>query len=277
MNRYFDEFIPRAIALAEEGRRNGTAYSYMTQSWVVSLYLDCPNAGMMSWPGNGAESVGRPNLHCPNASSIAAFKAALKRGDIFFHAFPHDGEASYYPDASLFESALSMAETLSSDLGIEAPVAVSQRDVPGWTRATLPLLRKHGIIGVSFGAGTPPGKPDVPPLCVWRDNASGAEVVLTYETGYGGDSTLFVLPNGVALAVAWQGDNTGPAPLDAVAGFYQQVSRAYPVCPHTNPATWPSVPHVAVCACRAPRSPLQHSTPFSRLRTSRRSRPSCPS
>jgi len=118
VNRYFDEFIPRAIALAEEGRRNGTAYSYMTQSWVVSLYLDCPNAGMMSWPGNGAESVGRPNLHCPNASSIAAFKAALKRGDVFFHAFPHDGEASYYPDASLFESALSMAETLSSDLGI---------------------------------------------------------------------------------------------------------------------------------------------------------------
>ena len=108
-------------------------------------------------------------------------------------------------------------------------MAVSQRDVPGWTRATLPLLRKHGIIGVSFGAGTPPGKPDVPPLCVWRDSASGAEVVLTYETGYGGDSTLFVLPNGVALAVAWQGDNTGPAPLDAVAGFYQQVSRAYPV------------------------------------------------
>jgi len=118
VNRYFDEFIPRAIALAEEGRRNGTAYSYMTQSWVVSLYLDCPNAGMMSWPGNGAESVGRPNLHCPNASSIAAFKAALQRRDIFFHAFPHDGEASYYPDASLFESALSMAETLSSDLGI---------------------------------------------------------------------------------------------------------------------------------------------------------------
>jgi len=156
-----------------------------------------------------------------------------------------------------------------------APVAVSQRDVPGWTRATLPLLRKHGILGVSFGAGTPPGKPDVPPLCVWRDSASGAEVVLTYETGYGGDSTLFVLPNGVALAVAWQGDNTGPAPLDAVAGFYQQVSRAYPVCPTHSWATW-FVSHVAVC-CRAPRYPLQHSTNSSRLPTSRRSRPSCPS
>ena len=35
-----------------------------------------------------------------NASSISAFKAALRRGDIFLHAFPHDGEASYYPDSA---------------------------------------------------------------------------------------------------------------------------------------------------------------------------------
>ena len=155
-------------------------------------------------------------------------------------------------------------------------MAVSQRDVPGWTRATLPLLRKHGILGVSFGAGTPPGKVDVPPLSVWRDVASGTDVVLTYETGYGGDSTLFVLPNGVALAVAWQGDNTGPAPLDAVAGFYQQVSRAYPVCPTQTLATW-FVSQVAGVLHRAPRYPHRHSTTSSRWPTSRRSRPSCPS
>lgn len=228
VNRYFDQFIPQAIALAEAGRRNGTAYSYMTQSWIASLYLDCERAGMLSWPGSGAAKVGSPSLHCPNASSIAAFKAALKRGDIFLHAFPHDGEASYYPDTSLFESALSIAEALAQEIGFDPPISVSQRDVPGWTRASLPLLKAHGIVGLSFGAGTPPGKPDVPPLCVWRDEPSGAEVVLTYETGYGGDSTVFVLPNGVALAVAWQGDNTGPAPLADVAEFYAQVERKYP-------------------------------------------------
>jgi hypothetical protein len=228
VNRYFDQFIPQAIALAEEGRRNGTAYTYMTQSWVASLYLDCERAGMLSWPGSGAAKAGLPTLHCPNASSVAAFKAALQRGDIFLHAFPHDGEASYYPDSSLFESALEIAERLAKEVGFAPPISVSQRDVPGWTRAALPLLQKHGIVGLSFGAGTPPGKPDVPPLCVWRDEASGAEVVLTYETGYGGDSTVFVLPNGVALAVAWQGDNTGPAPLEDVAGFYAQVKQKYP-------------------------------------------------
>jgi hypothetical protein len=109
VNRYFDVFIPKAIALAEESRQNGTTpYTYMTQSWVASLYLDCANAGMLSWPGGGG-AIGRPTLHCPNATAVAAFKAALKRGDIFLHGFPHDGEASYFPDASLFESALTMA------------------------------------------------------------------------------------------------------------------------------------------------------------------------
>lgn len=92
----------------------------------------------------------------------------------------------------------------------------------------MPLLRKHGIVGLSFGAGTPPGKPDVPPICVWRDEPSGAEVVLTYETAYGTPSTVFVLPNGVALAVAWQGDNTGPATMEQVAADYKQLQTKYP-------------------------------------------------
>jgi hypothetical protein len=72
------------------------------------------------------------------------------------------------------------------------------------------------------------GKPDVPPLCVWRDVPSGAEVVLTYETTYGTPSTVFVLPNGVALAAAWQGDNTGPATSQQVAADFKQLQDKYP-------------------------------------------------
>ena len=59
-------------------------------------------------------------------------KAALSRGDIHFHAFPHNGEASYYPDSSLFEAALAMSERIAKDVGIQPPRSVSQRDVPGW-------------------------------------------------------------------------------------------------------------------------------------------------
>ena len=48
-------------------------------------------------------------LHCPNQTVIAEVKAAVVRGDIFVHAFPHDGEASTFPDRDLFEAALNMA------------------------------------------------------------------------------------------------------------------------------------------------------------------------
>ena len=79
----------------------------MTQSWIVSLYLDCEHAGLLFWPeiGSGARA-GAPSLHCPNASAVGLLKAALKRGDIFFHAFAHNAEASTYPDASLFEAGI---------------------------------------------------------------------------------------------------------------------------------------------------------------------------
>ena len=39
----------------------------------------------------------------------------------------------------------------------------------------------------------------------------------------GGITTLFVLPSGEALCVAWQGDNTGPAPLEAVQGSWTRT------------------------------------------------------
>jgi hypothetical protein len=228
INRYFDSYIPGAIGLAKQLEGSDTPYTFMLQSWVASLYLDCANAGFTLWPGaitNGLP-LNTSLLHCPNSSSVDTFKSALQKGLVFMHSFPHNGEASYYPDASLFESALNIAEHISSAVGIPAPIAVSQRDVPGWTRAAIPLLHKHGIRGLSFGAGTPPGKPDTPPLFVWRDEGTSTEVVATYETAYGNDKTAFVLPNGIALVVQWDGDNTGPPDGGGDAGV-KNVKNVY--------------------------------------------------
>lgn len=251
VNRWLDEYFLEAVALAN-ATRPGTGlprYRHMTQPWLLALLFDCPRAGMRAWPGSGWRTAGAPTLHCPNATIIAEVRGAVLRGDIFFHVsgaslcalrrcaqrsaaaaapvpaavtaaaaahaqgFPHDGEASAFPSASMFDAALDVARGLSADIGIPAPTAVSQRDVPGWTRATIPLLAKRGINGLSIGAGTPPGKPDTPALFVWKDIPSGTEVVTTYESKYGDINTVFVLPNGVALAASWSGDNGGPGPL----------------------------------------------------------------
>ena len=150
-----------------------------------------------------------------------------------FLRFPHDGEASFYPDPSIFNAALDVAKGITRDVlgpAAKPPRGISQRDVPGWTRASLHLLNAAGIDGLSFGAGTPPGKPDVPPLCVWRDEAAetSAEVVLTYETAYGSYHTAFVLPSGVALVASWEGDNTGPAPVEDVQTFFSYLRNEFP-------------------------------------------------
>lgn len=151
------------------------------------------------------------------------------------HGFPHNGEASTFPDASLFDAALAMPQQLAADLGIAPPTVVSQRDVPGWTRAAIPLLARRGITGLSIGAGQPPGMPDTPPIFVWRDLASGTEVVVTYESGYGAASksarqnaTVFVLPSGIAFAAGWNGDNQGPPPIADQADDFASIRTLFP-------------------------------------------------
>ena len=72
------------------------------------------------------------------------------------------------------------------------------------------------------------GKPDVPPLFVWKDLPSNTDVVVTYESKYGDVSTVFVLPNGQALAVGWYGDNHGPAPPSVASSDYQTLRRQFP-------------------------------------------------
>ena len=60
INLYFDIFIPEVLSVAAE-LRNTTVpgltvtLKFMFQSYIMSLYVDCP-------PSMG--------LHCPNASSV---------------------------------------------------------------------------------------------------------------------------------------------------------------------------------------------------------------
>jgi hypothetical protein len=53
----------------------------------------------------------------------------------------------------------------------------SQRDVPGLTRAAIPLLAKAGVKGVTVGENGACAPVNVPPIFLWRDNATGTEVI----------------------------------------------------------------------------------------------------
>ena len=119
-----DTFIPRAAALAAQFRNTSTPFSYMTQPFVVAFLLDCAASGLVDWRSGHA---GEPLLQCPNATMIAQFKEAVARGDLWWHAFPHNPMPGIY-DASLFNASLRMASRLADDLGVRRPTTYSQRD-----------------------------------------------------------------------------------------------------------------------------------------------------
>ena len=154
INRYFDHHFPLA---AQEGKefRSGSLtgphpknLNFMFQSWVVSMYLDCP-------PGMG--------LHCPNATEIATFEEAVKAGDITWHAFPHNAQLEIM-DPALIQAGIQMTHDLDVRFGLPLKHTLSQRDVPGMTRSIIPILKEYGVDAITVGANdgsTPPNVPDV--------------------------------------------------------------------------------------------------------------------
>lgn len=69
LNEYFDTYFPRAYSLGRELRALGgeERLRWLTQPYVISLFLDCPL-------GYG--------LHCPNETAVANVKSAIQAGDI---------------------------------------------------------------------------------------------------------------------------------------------------------------------------------------------------
>ena len=68
-----------------------------------------------------------------------------------------------------------------------------QRDVPGITRAAIPILNRQGVIALSQGvngASAPPGIPKNTPL-IWKDPASGAQLIHWVHPGLSHQLTSF--------------------------------------------------------------------------------------
>ena len=130
-----------------------------------------------------------------------------------------------------------LAADLADEFGLPRPRTVSLRDVPGTTRALLPLLRKHNITGLSIGVNGGSPAPDMPNPGVWLDPASAASV-LYMQTGQGQGYPANPGPDPVncggmcrascvthpatshALCWAFRTDNSG-GPMDADEVFAQ--------------------------------------------------------
>ena len=201
--RYIDEFIPKAIAVAEQLRHEGAdeRYVWTTGSWLIDAYL---------------------RQAAPDAAR--RLEEAIRRGDIVWNGVPYTVESEAM-NREMFAGILKLSRRLDAKFG-KKTIAAKMTDVPGHTRSIVPLLCDAGISFLQIGVNSAATVPSVPPICLWRDTNSGKEVILMYQKTYGED---MILPDGkTAVSINFTNDNKGPHTIERVKSIYAELRRRYP-------------------------------------------------
>ena len=255
---YYDSFLLGAANTSRILRNRGgeARYVYTQNPWVMHLFFHC-NETAFPWVREAER------LRCPTAAQRQVMIEALRRGDTAMHAFPTSAQAELF-DAGTFDAGLRMGPVLLSALGLEgdvvSPSVMQQRDVPGLTRAVVPLLARRGVVGISVGANDGSPAPTVPSTAAcqsglrqlrtpfrWHDVASNTSVLMDiHPGGYGG--VLPTMPSGEpyfardgllcdcvgvegldhALCYSWRGDNYGPAGPNETERNFALFGAAFP-------------------------------------------------
>eukprot|EP01084_Bolivina_argentea_P223249 377776_1 len=234
LNVYFQTHLPRFVelnkAMKEMGKQRG--YIYTQHPWLLWMYLDCPKDFVLN----------NITLQCPTQSEIKAMEDLIASGDLVWHAqsFNMQFEAM---DSSTFEGNLQLSQLLSMKYGTTQSQVISNRDVPGVTRAIIPILARNNITTISIGQNgmNPAISPDdgknyplgYPRIFLWKDEATSTDsVVLYHPFGYGGItrySCITVPWSQHAICVNCLGDNSGPPQsIQELMDFYTQIEYEFP-------------------------------------------------
>lgn len=199
---YLNEFIPKALDVADELKRSGAKerYVWTTGSWLIYTFLQ--------------------NAPKPQVERLIK---AIEAGDIVWNAMPYTLESETM-NRELFETIMSLSNQLDDRFG-KTTTGAKMTDVPGHTRSIVPLLAKAGVKMLHIGVNPGSYVPKVPPICRWR-NTDGSEIVLVYQSNYGDD---MVFPDGkAAMSVVFTGDNHGPHTVQQVKDIYARIQKKYP-------------------------------------------------
>ena len=198
------------------------------------MYLNCHK--FLDWqypaPGKLPNIPLPPALACPSESELESMRKSINtQHGISWHAFPFNAQTEMY-DESLFLSQLEVSFSLSSTYGVPKVRTMSQRDVPGVTRAVIPLLRSRGIEALSVGVNGGSAPPMVPRIFRWLDSESGQDLIAMWNPGsYGGIAPMNLVtipgcPDG--FFPAWKGDNAGPHTVEEAQAIFSQLRERYP-------------------------------------------------
>ena len=183
INEYFQTYFPRAAEVGAELRSlgNATSLKWMSFSYLISLFFSCP-AGM--------------NLECPSPELQANVTSAIKAGDIWWPAFPHNAELATGDASYLSFGVRNMSQELALQLGLPIPRVLSTRDVPGMPRASIPILKQAGVSALSEGMNGRIAPIAVPPAFIWKDEASGESLPVLWHWHVGFRAKRELVPMG---------------------------------------------------------------------------------
>ena len=122
-------YVVCSVSLKRTNVGGGTPSSPSSaQSWLVDAYRHC-NATKINTRGPAFPS----DVVCPNATAVAAFNEAVRRGDITYHAFPFNAEPELFTP-ELFDAALNLTFAQDAFYGHPKRRTLSQRVSRSWRR-----------------------------------------------------------------------------------------------------------------------------------------------
>ncbi len=200
--KYFEEFIPNAIKVSEELDRIGgeARFKWTTGSWLIYEYL------------KSADDEARDRL-----------VKAIENGGICWHGLPFTTHTELMR-RELFEYGLSLSGRLDAQFG-KKTIAAKMTDVPGHTKAMIPLLKNAGTEMLHIGVNPASAVPDVPQIFRWQAD-SGEAVNVIYSGDYG--ELTMLGDTGVALYFAHTGDNLGSQSAKDVESIFAQLRAEFP-------------------------------------------------
>lgn len=158
--RYIDSFIPGAIELAEKVNTDkNKSFVWTTGSWILKEALE-----------NGTQGQKQKLLN------------AIRDGNIIPHGYPFTTHTELL-DYDTLDYGLSIVDVIDEIRGRKT-ISAKMTDVPGHTKALVPLLAEHGIKLLHIGVNGASALPVVPNCFLWK--CGDSEVIVIYSGDYGG-------------------------------------------------------------------------------------------
>ena len=202
LETYRNYYFPKAYRVAE----------VLAQSDREEKFVWTTGAWLIDWM-----------LETGTTQQRQALEQAILNGVLVWNAMPFTPHSELM-DASLFRHGLGISKALDRRFE-KTTIAAKITDLPGQTRAVVPLLAEAGIKFLHVGVNSGSALPDVPPVFVWRD-PNGAEVVTAYHHYYGGVCVVEGLNE--ALALEFTRDNLGPHSIEEVILTYRRLRERFP-------------------------------------------------